>query len=290
MSGRRLWTFRQGDRSEYLAMFGLSRIAFVNPVPRQEDFGVVDFSCILNRRHDGSVIPENEFYVQVKSTKDDVVFDENALQWIAFHMEHPLLICVVDKKSQHLSFYSCAPLWGPIFNYRDLPPRKVALKLDTNMPINAASLCSPPEDREWTVPLGQPILRMCIADLETNDQIAANIIRSWISFDSANIAMRRIGRISTMMINAWSTNELLPNPASCLMFAYFGPHFSLAERDLFPILVALLHNYRDAVAKGNAAVLSRLEALFAFLSEFQSELKSLGVDLDKLRTETIRDH
>ena len=48
MGGKRLGSFREGDRSECLAMFGLSRFAFVYPVPRQEDFGVVDFLCVLN--------------------------------------------------------------------------------------------------------------------------------------------------------------------------------------------------------------------------------------------------
>lgn len=40
MGGKRLISFRAGDRSEYLAAYALSRIAFVNTFPRQEDFGV----------------------------------------------------------------------------------------------------------------------------------------------------------------------------------------------------------------------------------------------------------
>jgi hypothetical protein len=43
MSGLRLGSFRSGDRSEYLAAYALSRVAFVNQIPRQEDFGIVDF-------------------------------------------------------------------------------------------------------------------------------------------------------------------------------------------------------------------------------------------------------
>ena len=38
------FTFRQGDRSEYLALYMLSALGLAVPVPRQEDVGI-DFHC-----------------------------------------------------------------------------------------------------------------------------------------------------------------------------------------------------------------------------------------------------
>ena len=71
MSGKRLGSFRSGGRSEYLAVFGLSRFAYVIPAPRQEDFGVYDFLCVLVREEVRNahtlLYPEDAFYVQVKS-------------------------------------------------------------------------------------------------------------------------------------------------------------------------------------------------------------------------------
>ena len=64
MSGKRLGDFRSGDRSEYLALFALSRLAFVSPIPRQEDFGVPDFLCVLGKEDRGLVFAQNAFYVQ----------------------------------------------------------------------------------------------------------------------------------------------------------------------------------------------------------------------------------
>ena len=57
MGGKRLGAFRSGDRSEYLATFALSRVAFVNPFPRQEDFGIADFLCVLTRQEGRLVLP-----------------------------------------------------------------------------------------------------------------------------------------------------------------------------------------------------------------------------------------
>ncbi|MEE8113195.1 MAG: hypothetical protein V3T23_02460 [Nitrososphaerales archaeon] len=67
MGGKRLISFRSGDRSEYLAEYALSRIAFVNAFPRQEDFGVADFLCVLTKEDNRLVFPESAFYVQIKS-------------------------------------------------------------------------------------------------------------------------------------------------------------------------------------------------------------------------------
>src|SRR5262245_29570867 len=103
MSGRRSTSFRKGDRSEILAMYGLTSVAFVNPVPRTEDFGIVDLRCVLARETGGASYPESEFYVQVKSDRRPLHLDRRALAWVANHMSHPLMICIADKKRLRLS-------------------------------------------------------------------------------------------------------------------------------------------------------------------------------------------
>ena len=115
MSGKRLGSFRSGDRSEYLAGYALSRIAFVNSFPRQEDFGVADFLCVLSKQEERLVFPESAFYVQVKSDAVDLILDSDALRWISEYMDHPLLICVVDKKTGRIKMYSCWPIWRVMF-------------------------------------------------------------------------------------------------------------------------------------------------------------------------------
>ena len=125
----RLGSFRSGDRSEYLAAYALSRVAFVTPIPRQEDFGVVDYLCVLARSSSKYVLPEQAFYVQVKSNHDPIEFRESAASWFAEHIAHPLFICVVDKASSLISLYSCAIVWNAVFRTR-VSPKLIRIEFD----------------------------------------------------------------------------------------------------------------------------------------------------------------
>jgi hypothetical protein len=115
LSGLRLGSFRSGDRSEYLAAFALSRCPFVTAVPRQEDFGIVDFVCVLAKDESRYVFSESAFYVQVKSNKSPIELTSRAAHWLTHYMDHPLFVCVVDKDTSELAIYSASPIWEAIF-------------------------------------------------------------------------------------------------------------------------------------------------------------------------------
>jgi len=66
MSGVRLHNPRQGDRSEYLAVYMLSALGLVTQVPRQEDIGI-DLICNLAEQESGIVGFRHHFAVSVKS-------------------------------------------------------------------------------------------------------------------------------------------------------------------------------------------------------------------------------
>jgi len=87
IGGNRLFSFRSGDRSEHMAIYALSRIAYVTPVPRQEDFGVVDFKCVLAKHEGIHVVPKAAFNVQVKSDEDDVLLTNKNVRWISTNMD-----------------------------------------------------------------------------------------------------------------------------------------------------------------------------------------------------------
>jgi len=72
MSGRRVFNWREGDRSEYVANFLLSAIGLVTPVPRQEDIGI-DFHCALADQENGVLTFDYPFIVQAKSIGSPVV-------------------------------------------------------------------------------------------------------------------------------------------------------------------------------------------------------------------------
>jgi hypothetical protein len=265
MSGKRLGSFRSGDRSEYLAVFGLSRLAFIDPVPRQEDFGVLDLVCILASEDKGMVYPESAFFAQVKSSDDDIVVDADAIRWITHHMDQPLLVCLIDKSVPSVKLYSTARIWQPLFLTPEAAEIRLVLKGDPpSEPLERHG------ERKYTLHIGPPIVDMTLSELETNPAAAHDVLRPWLQLDSQNIARRRMGRISASCFAEWTTN--VPPELRYKNGYFMGPYYSSAERDLAPVLTALAHNYRHARDK------TKLDALSAFLRTIKEYLDDHGLD------------
>jgi hypothetical protein len=270
MSGPRLGSFRSGDRSEYLGVYVLSRVAYVNPIPRQEDFGLVDFLCVLARAESGYVFPESAFYVQVKSNTKPLDLSGEAIKWLAHHMDHPLFICIVDKAQSLISVYTCIYLWRAVFLSR-IEPESITIEFGSDPGVQVVA----PNTLKYAVNLGRPILQQTIADIESEPGTAYTVLRDWIALDAANIARRRIGRVAVTTPMKWETNVApLSDPALPMYNEYFmGPHYELVEKDLAPILTALAHNYRLAKKE------SELTALCGFLDKIRKFLDGHGLEL-----------
>jgi hypothetical protein len=278
MSGPRLGSFRSGDRSEYLGAYVLSRVAYVNPVPRQEDFGLVDFLCVLARTESGYVFPESAFYVQVKSNTDRFEISGEAIKWLAHHMDHPLFVCVVDKAGSLISLYSCIYIWKAVFLSRIEPE---SIKIEFNG--DPSAMVTEPNTLKYVVNLGRPILQQTISEIEANPGTAYGVLHDWIALDAANIALKRIGRVAVSTPVKWETNVAPFSAAELQMYNdyFMGPHYELVEKDLAPILTALAHNYRHAKKE------PELTALCGFLDKIRKFLDGHGVEFadGKLKVE-----
>lgn len=240
MSGKRLGNYRSGDRSEYLAVFGLSRLAFVIPAPRQEDFGVLDFLCVLTRPEGKLVFPESAFFVQVKSTNADVVLDRDAVRWISLHMDHPLFICVCDKTDGTFNIYSTARIWLALFLRTS--PSEIVLKLDSDGPPDHYVMMETANAVTFEVHLGFPIARRDLEELESDPVPTMEVLAAWIQMDQENIARRRLGRVANACFRTWETNVV---PDGKLAWrVYHGKDYDLAERAVLPVLAGLLANYK----------------------------------------------
>lgn len=212
MAGKRAFGFRAGDRSEYLATYALSRFAFVNPIARQEDYGVLDLFCILSRQQGKCDYPESGFFVQVKSEHADWVLDADAVTWISHHMDHPLFLCICEKEEQRLTLYSCARLWILLFLRHDVD--KVTLRLGEDGPSEdyyavegmLPGTDPPRKPQAATVYLGKPILCQTLGQFESDPSIARDVLGAWIRLDADNIARRRLGRVAVRFFRDWETN------------------------------------------------------------------------------------
>src|SRR5947208_2597136 len=132
MSGKRVFSWREGDRSEYLAHFLLSAIGLVTPIPRQEDIGV-DFYCSLADQEKGVLTFGFPFIVQTKAIgtpvveirpPDDYQHQQRVIldhiSWL-FRQELPLFLALVDKEDISIRLYSLSPLWFIYYDNENCP-------------------------------------------------------------------------------------------------------------------------------------------------------------------------
>lgn len=241
MSGKRLASYRAGDRSEYLATYVFSRFSYVIPLPRQEDFGVVDFLCVLANEEKHLVFPEIAFYVQVKSNEDNITFDKDATRWISSHMDLPLILCIINKKESRVKLFTCWNIWSGLF-VKHLP-NILVLQLNTDLPLESADI-----DRNTgtvTIPIGPPILNSTVDEIEQNPSLFYRILKTWLEVDKQNIARRSVGRIFVSGYVEWNENEPPEAQGRVRNHFTYGPEYQKAEGDIAPILTALAHNYRE---------------------------------------------
>ena len=82
MPGGHLLNPYRGNSSEYIAQVVLNAVSFAAYVPRQEDVGH-DFICHLSEVRGSMLWAGPSFTVQVKSSRDPIVFErEHELSWL----------------------------------------------------------------------------------------------------------------------------------------------------------------------------------------------------------------
>lgn len=280
--GVRLFNFRQGDRSEYLALYALTRIAFVTPVPRQEDFGVVDFKCVLAKKEKGLVHPKGTFNVQVKSKVAKVHLSNNEIRWVSTNLDCPLFICIVDKKCTTIKLFSCLNLWSALFLRMD--PQKITLHLGKTDPSGEPYIHHPGNtgdqhrDLEGTfdVFLGQPVIHLGLTEFEEKADLVFDILNSWIRLDRFNVALMRFGRAATCEFQAWAPNQMPTLTKTQKTFNRPVNQHGLLDKICLP-----LESLRQSYLRIGS--MERAQEIASLLSSFQSDIaKSPGSQTERL--------
>ncbi len=273
------FTFRQGDRSEYLALYMLSALGLAVPVPRQEDVGI-DFHCNLARQ-DGDIITYFAPYnVQVKSASVKCIkyggeskkkkkgkpreWKKQEIDWI-LSQETPFFIAIVDKTKATLHLFSTATRWFAVHH----PPRPYELVFRPYVPKGEGHLgdgtrtplkVSPPDGVEaisWELPLGQPVLSMTIDQAENKAFVktARESLANYIHIDSLNAVAKFSGLQQIYWPLIIRTNkELKENGIAVKWFTVLTPLTHLQLRSLAPLVATLLRTFEgvndaDKVAK-----------------------------------------
>jgi hypothetical protein len=157
----------EGSRSEYLVQYDFASCGTAIAVPHQEDSGV-DLYCTLTGRIGQRAWPRAYFAVQVKSTMDTWIFDnEESIRWLVEH-PLPLFLCIVDKSSACIRLYHVFPrfyIWShpPLPQRLELMPTTDSVGTCTQEDFQA--FIAQPSKRGTTFSLSAPILKASVQDL-----------------------------------------------------------------------------------------------------------------------------
>jgi hypothetical protein len=215
MSGKRVFTWQEADRIEYLANFLLSALGLVTPVPRPDDNGV-DFHCSLANQ-DGSLVTYGfPFLVQARSMVKPVVslraprkyrhqkhVIPDHLSWL-FHQELPLFLALVDREEISIHLYSLSPVWF-LFHDRENCPDCSALTLvprtdesnndKVGPPKRTGQVTSSPESFDYEVDLGYPVVSFSAEETAVRQTLAKHkeSLSSCITSEFENLVFLRAG-------------------------------------------------------------------------------------------------
>lgn len=207
MAGSVAANFHEGSRSELLADYLFSTWGTVTPVRRQDDYGV-DLYCTLTERMGQRASVTEHYSVQVKSTTDPwLLDDEQSVRWLVEHPT-PLFLACVDKTAGILRVYQLSSRFY-VWAMGALPARLALCPEDT-------------EDGSFTwwqhrgdgdlFSLSAPFLRVTIAELVDGAMLNTfrNVLAHWIRFDRENCDLIRQGLLRFRMPHSYRTNEV-PN-------------------------------------------------------------------------------
>ncbi len=279
MPGRRSRKFWEHDRGELLAAHILSSIAATSPVPRPMDFGI-DLVCTLTQVRGDSLIAEENFCVQVKSSLAPVIYggmkkgkwQKDSIEWL-LSQDLPLFLCVADVPEASVSLYST--IWARWFTSRSPLPARLELvpgkanedfkgkTIDNRYPSRALGGGRRPGDgRSWKVPLGKPILTISITEAEDalRRENARSVLKRWIGLERRNVAEQISGVPYVEEFPSWETN-LVPGPEVKVWFRT-GNFVSGTEQALVARASALFHG---ALANSDRAAVSAVVPLLLHL-------------------------
>jgi len=211
MSGIRHYSFREGDRSEYLANYLLSGLGLVTAITRQEDIGF-DFYCQLADQEHGYLTFGYPFVIQVKSSGIDRITYGNSdinkwkkenIEWL-FKFELPFFIGIVDKAKMQIDIYNCstlrflliANLFPSIIEFEFMKSKSTS---ETKKPYKEVlknwSDKNKGDGHKHIINIGKPLVTITNNDIYNNTKILVqkkNILRKAITMEQNNILFKKL--------------------------------------------------------------------------------------------------
>lgn len=205
MPGILPYSWREGNRGEYLAQYFLSALGVSVPVPRQEDIGA-DFYNALARREGQKLTFHSPFMVQVGSAdgKDftyggvrNGAWHKASLDWL-FSQELPLFVGTIDQKAARFRLYSTSAMWAVRYQFGDITEAELCPE-QWHDPLNESRSAIPVTDLancgdgyKFRIPLFNPIVDLTVSDLHEKRDAAIDALSVAIEAEQNNITNRRL--------------------------------------------------------------------------------------------------
>ncbi len=264
----RLFSFRGGDRSEYLSLYILTSIAYVIPVPRQEDFGVADFLCFLGKHSNSYLYGEDAFLLQTKSSDESFDFNEDATSYLKNHANLPFLLGVTDKTSQKMKVYSSWRLWYYLMVENEKNIKTIRYTPDVYTFKEGQyerGYRYQENDLSLEIALGKPIISLSLDCDVHNSSTIYEVLKFWLQVELANIVALKTHKAFFQGASCWETNCL---PAIENMETYYGTGMedSALERASVDCLTALAFNYENR-GTGKQEALQKISEVLRIMPE-----------------------
>jgi hypothetical protein len=210
VSGVRLYSYREGDRSEYLAQFLLSALGLCTPIPRQEDIGF-DFYCSIADQEGGVLTFGYPYLISIKSRSTPCInieptssaIQNNRYQHLAwlFRQEQTILLGVVDKDPMCLRIFSLLPVWFLYYN-EGKPIGSVSLNprfdpketSDVGHPRCGEELGNWPGHYHYDVDLGHPVAIIDLPTIQDEERLRGTkkLLRLAVEWGEHNLLHSRL--------------------------------------------------------------------------------------------------
>lgn len=226
MAGTRDRNLRRGDLCEGIGLELLRPFALVAPTPRTEDVGA-DAVATLTKREGRRLIAEDSFLVQVKAASvRKLEFKDESLSWLRA-LRLPFYLLSVDLATSTLELRSIINACG----HTDYPDCTSVTMYLEDTPFDLT-------DWEMHVWLGQPILRWIPTDAADPafQQLAYDILKTWVVFESENIGLRALGMTRGI---GWETNRK-PVPTGSYAIMHRPEELQTVLQEVSPYLKRLM--------------------------------------------------
>jgi len=257
-------------------------MAFTTRIPRQEDVGH-DLFCVLAERA-GNLLTAGPFFtVQVKSKREEVIYDkEYEVMWIK-NQENPFFVCVADRENLTVELYSTWNMWnGFLFK---AAKRIVLVPGGPDDEYQKVWTC---EDRtEQMVPLGRPILRISAKDAMNEERVQSfgAILREWVEMDRENIVNKLAGMYWVVGPIHYETNRsLAESPGRMTAFYWNAKNLRRCQLNFGRSATALRLVVRKALGPGGETTSDMAQKI----DDLEQVLRSHSDHLEHIAKEVLR--